>query len=54
MVPGTYLADARVRWVQTDMGNASAVKQGLEKAPIKVSDAVEGILVEVFLSMSVV
>ncbi|KAI0472511.1 hypothetical protein F4859DRAFT_515355 [Xylaria cf. heliscus] len=31
-------------WVQTDMGNASAVAAGMEKAPTSVEESVQGIL----------
>ncbi|KAI9733533.1 MAG: hypothetical protein M1834_003133 [Cirrosporium novae-zelandiae] len=34
-------------WIQTDMGNARAVEQGLKEAPVTLKESVEGIFEEI-------
>jgi hypothetical protein len=36
--------DVLTRWVQTDMGNAGAVANGLSEAPVTVKESVDGMV----------
>jgi norsolorinic acid ketoreductase len=45
--PGLTVFPIHPGWVQTDMGNAGAVANGLEEAPVSLKDSVDGLVSQV-------